>query len=35
VTTRDAANFLIAVFGLLIGRKAGLHVTGGKRVAQR
>ena len=25
---------LIVVFGLLIGRKAGLRVTGGKRVAQ-
>jgi len=23
------------VLGLLIGRKAGRHVTGGKRVAQR
>jgi hypothetical protein len=26
---------LLVVFGLLIGRKAGMHVTGGKRVAQR
>ena len=26
---------LLVVFGLLIGRKAGLHLTGGKRVAQR
>ena len=26
---------LLVVLGLLIGRKAGLRVTGGKRVAQR
>jgi hypothetical protein len=26
---------LLVVFGLLIGRKAGLHVTGRKQVAQR
>ena len=26
---------LLVVFGLLIGRKAGLLMTGGKRVAQR
>ena len=26
---------LLVVLGLLIGRKAGLLVTGGKRVAQR
>jgi len=26
---------LLVVFGLLIGRKAGLLVSGGKRVAQR
>ena len=26
---------LLVVFGLLIGRKAGMHVTGDKQVAQR
>jgi hypothetical protein len=26
---------LLVVLGLLIGRKAGLRLTGGKRVAQR
>jgi hypothetical protein len=30
-----ACGVLLVVFGLLIGRKAGMRMTGGKRVAQR